>query len=63
MLDRYKKLLKLYRMAKYTVKKELMGGDVYWMIYKKVLWWTVFFERWNTEPTAKVRLNELNGTL
>lgn len=47
-------------MNKYIIKPEKMGGTTYYMIYKKCLWWYVFFERWNTGETAMSRLNELS---
>lgn len=44
---------------KYKIIEEKMGGVLYWMIYKKWMWQEVFFERWNTPETAKIRLEEL----
>ena len=48
-------------MKKYFIKKEMMGGILYNMIYVK--WFGLFesfFERWNTTESANIRLKELN---
>lgn len=46
---------------KYKIKKEEMQRVDYWMIYQRrfVFWWS-FYERWNTEVSGKIRLDELN---
>ena len=47
-------------MKKYFIKQEVMGGNIYHMIY--IRWFGLlesFYERWNTYETAKVRLYEL----
>lgn len=47
-------------MIKYFIKKETIGGTGYHMIYVRTFWiFESFYERWNTEETAKIRLNEL----
>lgn len=44
----------------YTIKKEPMGGETYYMIYEKRFFiLESFYERWNTEESAKIRLDEL----
>lgn len=40
----------------YYIEPETLGGDLYFMIYRKNYG---FFERWNTLETASARLNEL----
>ena len=45
---------------KYVVKKELMCGKEYFMIYKKFLFFLFFYERWNTFESSNTRLKELN---
>jgi len=48
-------------MKKWYIKKEKMGGEWYYMIYRKRwLLKDLFFERWNTSESAKVRLRELH---
>lgn len=47
---------------KYVIKKEMLGGEYYWMIYKKsLIFGFMFLERWNTLKSAEVRLNELRA--
>lgn len=45
--------------GKFKTREEKMGGELYWMIYKKYLGQWHFYERWNTPETAKIRLKEL----
>lgn len=45
---------------KFIIKKEIMGGDWYWMIYRKSIFGSIFWERWNTSESAAARLKELN---
>lgn len=41
--------------------REQLAGTWHWMIYRKTfLFGKLFFERWNNEELANVRLNELN---
>ena len=49
-------------MSKYYIRYEAMGGDWYYMIYRKVLFGFLhlFWERWNTPESAVQRLSELN---
>jgi hypothetical protein len=50
-------------MKKYSIKKEMIGGDIYHMIYVRWFWiFESFYERWNTHETASIRLNELNNS-
>lgn len=50
----------LYFPKSYSIKKELMGGEAYYMIYEKRFFIIEsFYERWNTEESAKRRLDEL----
>jgi hypothetical protein len=46
----------------YKMKKELMGGDEYWMIYQRrfIFSWS-FYERWNSYWSCKNRIYELNN--
>lgn len=47
---------------RYYIKVEKMGNRDYYMIYRKVfLFKDIFLERWNTEQSANIRLNELNN--
>ena len=48
---------------KYKIKNELMGGDIYYMIYSKFLFTWRFFERWNAKESAEVRIKELKGEI
>jgi len=45
---------------KYYIRYEIMGGEWYYMIYQKFLFFHMFYERWNTKESAIVRLAELN---
>ena len=45
---------------RYEIKPEKMGGKMYWMIYFRFLWFSGFFERWNTLRSAEMRVKELN---
>jgi hypothetical protein len=45
--------------AKYIIRHEKMCGKWYYMIYQKVLFFYLFYERCNTPETAKERLQEL----
>jgi len=47
-------------MNKYYIRYEVMGGNWYYMIYHQFFILHAFYERWNTEKSAVVRLNELN---
>lgn len=44
---------------KWEMRTELMGGRYYWMIYRKQLGFSSFYERCNTPETARIRLGEL----
>lgn len=47
-------------MKNYFIKPEMIGGQIYHMIYVK--WFGLFesfYERWNSYETATIRLNEL----
>jgi len=45
---------------KFYIKKELMCGVAYYMIYRRIfIFWGMFFERWNAKETAETRLSEL----
>ena len=48
-------------MKKYQIRFERMGGDYYYMIYRKGFFSWSFFERWNTGGRAIMRVDELNG--
>ena len=48
---------------KYKIKNELIGGDIYYMIYSKFLFTWRFFERWNAKESAEVRIKELKGEI
>ena len=43
----------------FFIKQELMGGRLYWMIYRRRILWNEFYERWNTPESAQQRLSEL----
>lgn len=45
---------------KYFIKKERIGDENYFMIYKKFFFINIFSEKWNSEVTAKARLAQLN---
>ena len=46
---------------RYYIRYEIMGGDWYYMIYRKrFLGHDTFEERWNTPQSAITRLKELN---
>jgi len=49
----------MFLMPKWVVKKEKMGIQWYWMIYRRWLWMDWFMERCNTEDSCMVRLHEL----
>ena len=45
---------------RFYIKEEIMCGEIYYMIYRRVFFiFGVFYERWNTDETAKIRLMEL----
>ena len=44
---------------KYEIKYCPMGGEWYYMIYRKILCFSVFYERWNTAEKAVKRIKEL----
>ncbi len=48
-------------MKKYYIRFEMMGGEMYYMIYKRGLFglFNIFIERWNTIESALIRLKEL----
>ena len=46
---------------KYIIKPEMMGGDLYYMIYRKGLFCESFYERWNTPESAEARLKEIQA--
>jgi len=46
---------------RYQYKKEPMGGEQYYMIYRKFAFFPwQFYERWNTKESVSIRLTELN---
>lgn len=45
---------------KYYIRYEPMGGEWFYMIYRKRWIFHTFFERWNSSETVKIRLDELN---
>lgn len=47
---------------KFYIRYEVMGGDWYYMIYRKYFFGLLhcFWERWNTSESAITRINELN---
>jgi hypothetical protein len=46
----------------YEIRYEKMGGTYYYMIYrKKFLWFSSFFERWNTPESVDMRITELRN--
>jgi len=47
---------------KYTLRVERMGGDIHYMIYRRILFMDLFFERWNTCKSGLQRLDELNNS-
>ena len=47
-------------MCEYYIRYEKMGGQYYYMIYRKFMMFHSFFERWNTKESAIARLSELN---
>ena len=47
-------------MIRYYIKEEVMGGKTYYMIYRKWLFWESYYERWNSQESANIRLAELN---
>lgn len=44
---------------KFYISVEPVGGEYYFMIYKRGLFSDLFFERLNTKESALVRLSEL----
>ena len=46
-------------MVEYYIRYEVMGGEYYYMIYRRVLCFHSFIERWNTSESAVIRLLEL----
>lgn len=46
-------------MSRYKIQPETMGGELYYMIYQKVFFWWLFFERCNTPESASMRMKEL----
>lgn len=47
-------------MKKYFIKEEIIGGQIYYMIYVRLFGlFELFYERWNTYKSASTRLNEL----
>jgi len=53
--------LVIFLLPRWEIKEELMGGRLYWMIYRTSIFGSYFFERWNTPETAQIRLNELQS--
>ena len=51
----------MWFIPRYEIVEEYMGGDKYWMIYRKWMWISMFWERWNTLESAKFRLKELTA--
>jgi hypothetical protein len=45
----------------YEILEEMMGGEKFFMIYKKRLFGSYFFERWNSRETAERRMRDLGG--
>lgn len=46
-------------MIDYYIRYKIMGGTWYYMIYKRILCFHVFYERWNDSETVVERLKEL----
>lgn len=47
-------------MKKYILKPEMMGGELFYMVYVRLFWvFDIFLERWNTLASAELRLKEL----
>lgn len=44
---------------KWVVKRKTIGGEEAWVIYNSWLGFDTFFERWNSDESAKIRLKEL----
>ena len=50
-------------MIKYIIKEQIMLGEIYYMIYIRLIGFIdVFYERWNTCESVNLRLSELNKT-
>jgi len=45
----------------WEIREEMMGGRKYWMIYRRGIFFSHFYERWNTNESAIIRLEELNN--
>lgn len=48
-------------MRKYIIKPEMLGGEECFMIYRWMLGFRIFLERWNTRESAEVRKKELEA--
>lgn len=46
---------------KWVILKERMGDEWYYMLYRSNIFGGYFYERWNTEETALLRLSELRN--
>ena len=49
--------------VQYIIKKEMMGGEWYYMIYGRWLCFDWFLERWNTVESAKQRVDEMRNPI
>ena len=49
------------KLLNWIVRKEKLCGEYYYMIYRRILFWEYFYERYNSFASAKKRADELNN--